>query len=50
MQTWLRGEMDHGWCREEEAVVMEKGERERNKWECIRRMFPQSIGLENERG
>jgi len=41
--------MDHGCCREEEAVVMEKGKRERNTQEC-KEHFPKAIELENGRG
>ena len=28
VETWFRGEMDHGYCRGEGAIVAEKAERE----------------------
>ena len=40
VETWFRGEMNHGYCRGEGAMVSEKGERER---EAQRRMYRMNI-------
>jgi len=51
VETWVTGEIDHSFCREERAVVMEKGrQRGAHKKNEQRECFPTIIGLENESG
>ena len=48
-ETWFREEMNHRCCGEKGAILSEGQEREEHTGDGTMRMFPQAIGLENER-